>query len=327
MISLFSDAYDDISLDTWSADWDQADVEDVDIQGDAVKKYRNLVFAGIEFTSETIDATEMTHFSFDMWTPDPTLDAAFKVKLVDFGPDGSWSGGDDSEHEITITRASDPALVSGEWISYEIPFEDFTGLAAREHLAQLIIAGDPNTVYLDNIYFWGLTEPREAAPTPDDEEDDVISLFSDAYDDVKVDTWSAPWDLADVEDVEIEGNATKKYTNLVFAGIEFTSETIDATEMTHFRFDFWTPDPTLTAAFKVKLVDFGEDGQWSGGDDSEHEITIDRAYDPPLVSGEWISFDIPLSEITGLEGQAHLAQLIISGDPNTVFLDNVYLRK
>ena len=327
VISLFSDAYDDVAVDTWSAGWDVADVEDVEVEGDATKKYTNLVFAGIEFTSETIDATGMTHFSFDMWTPDPTLDAAFKVKLVDFGPDGAWSGGDDSEHEITITRASDPALVSGEWISYEIPFEDFTGLAAREHLAQLIIAGDPNTVYLDNIYFWGLTEPREAAPTPDDAEDDVISLFSDAYDDVKVDTWSAPWDQADVEDVEIEGNATKKYTNLVFAGIEFTSETIDATEMTHFRFDFWTPDPTLTAAFKVKLVDFGEDGQWSGGDDSEHEITIDRAYDPPLVSGEWISFDIPLSEFTGLEDQAHLAQLIISGDPNTVFLDNVYLRR
>ena len=327
VISLFSDAYEDVTIDTWSAVWDVADVEDVEIDGDATKKYTNLVFAGIEFTSQTVDASEMTHFIFNVWTPDPTLNAAFKVKLVDFGADGKWSGGDDTEHEITIDRAYDPALVTGQWIGYQIPFDEMTGLAARSHLAQLIISGDPNTVYLDNIYFWGLTEPPEAAPTPTDSEDDVISLFSDAYEDVTVDTWSAVWDVADVEDVEIDGDATKKYTNLVFAGIEFTSETIDATDMTHFRFDFWTPDPTLNAAFKVKLVDFGADGKWSGGDDTEHEITIDRAYDPALVTGEWISFDISLDDFANLDNTGHLAQLIISGDPNTVFLDNIYLRK
>ena len=59
-----------------------------------------------------------------------------------------------------------------------------------------------------------------------------------------VDTWSADWDQADVTDVKIAGNDTKKYTNLVFAGIEFTSQPIDADAMTHFHMDIWTPDPT-----------------------------------------------------------------------------------
>ncbi len=332
VVSLFSDAYTDATVDTWSADWDQADVEDVEIAGNATKKYTNLVFAGIEFTSATIDASAATHFHFDLWTPDPTADpAAFRVKLVDFGPNGVWDGGgDDSEHEIALTANSDPALATARWIGYDLALADFTNLTSREHLAQLIISGDPNTVFLDNIYFYEeLTEPGDPAPTPTDPADSVISFFSDAYTDVTVDTWSADWDQADVEDVEIAGNATKKYTNLVFAGIEFTSATVDATEMTHLRFDFWTPDPTADpAAFRVKLVDFGPNGVWDGGgDDSEHEIALTAASDPALATGAWVSFDIALSEFTNLAAREHLAQLIISGDPNTVFLDNVYLRK
>ena len=331
VISLFSDAYTNATVDTWSADWDQAHVEDVEISGNATKKYTGLVFAGIEFTSSTVDATEMTYFRMDIWTPDETIDAAFKVKLVDFGANGVWDGGgDDSEHEVTIDRAS--GLQTGEWVQLDLALADFTGLAAKGHLAQLIISGDPNTVYVDNVYFRsGMPpappeEPSEGPPAPTDHADSVISFFSDAYTDVTVDTWSADWDQADVEDVAISGNAAKKYTNLTFAGIEFTSSTVDATGMTHFRMDIWTPDETIDAAFKVKLVDFGANGVWDGGgDDSEHEITIDRA--SGLHTGEWVRLDLDLADFTGLAATEHLAQLIISGDPNTVFVDNVYLRK
>ena len=331
VVSLFSDAYDDATVDTWSASWDQADVEDVEIGGNVTKKYSNLVFAGIEFTSAPVDASAATHFHFDLWTPDPTSSpATFRVKLVDFGADGGFGGDDDTEHEIALTDGSDPPLASGEWVSYDIPFEVLEGLTARGHLAQMIISGDPNTVFLDNIYFYSAvpSEPPMPAPTPADSAQNVISLFSDAYTDATVDTWSASWDQADLEDVEISGNATKKYSNLVFAGIEFTSSTIDASEMTHFRMDFWTPDATGDpAAFRIKIVDFGAGGAFGGGDDTEHELTLTAATDPALATGQWVSFDIPLSAFTGLTNRGHLAQLIISGDPNTVFIDNVYLRK
>ncbi len=333
VISLFSDAYDDVTVDTWSAEWDNADVEDIDVAGDPAKRYSNLAFAGIEFTSATIDATEMTHFRMDLWTADPTGEgAAFRVKLVDFGADGAWSGGDDSEHEVAITAAE--GLASEQWVSLDLPLADFGGLAARAHLAQLIISGDPNTVFVDNVYFRigeappPPSVPTEPAPVPTHEAANVISLFSDGYEDVTVDTWSAQWDNAHVEDVEIDGNATKKYAGLVFAGIEFTSATIDATEMTHFHMHVWTPDPTGDgAAFRVKLVDFGADGAWSGGDDTEHELAFTADTDPALATGHWVSLDIPLSAFTGLQARGHLAQLIISGDPNTVYVDNVYLHK
>ncbi|WP_428276700.1 hypothetical protein [Candidatus Palauibacter sp.] len=329
VISIFSDAYTDVAVDTWSASWDQADVEDVVIEGDTVKKYTNLTFAGIEFTSRTIDAESMTHLHVDVWTPDPTdAPAAFRVKLVDFGADGAHGGGDDTEHEVSLTANSDPALDTGRWVSYDLSLSDMTNLAARGHLAQLIFSGDPNTVFVDNIYLFERppTAPSAPAPAPSHAADNVISFFSDAYTDVTVDTWSASWDQADVEDVEVLENAVKKYTNLTFAGIEFTSQTVDATDMTHFRMDIWTPDETAApAAFRVKLVDFGADGAHGGGDDTEHELTITA--EDGLMTGQWVQLDLPLADFTNLASTGHLAQLLISGDPNTVFVDNVYLRK
>lgn len=328
VISLFSNAYTDVPVDTWSAVWDNANVEDIQIGGDDTKKYSDLVFAGIEFTSAPVDAGAMTHFHMDFYTPDATGEpAAFRIKLVDFGADGAFGGGDDSEHEITLTAATDPALATDGWVSMDIPLSRFPGLTGRGALAQLILSGDPNTVYIDNVYFWGPgtpSAPEQPAPTPTYPASGVISLFSDAYTDVAVDTWSAPWDVADTEDLSIGGNATKKYSNLQFAGIEMVSAPVDASGMTHFRMDFWTPDPTADpAAFRVKLVDFGADGAFQGGDDTEHEVVLTAASTPAIGTGAWMSLDIPLADFTNLTSRGAVAQLIISGDPNTVFLDNI----
>ena len=328
VISIFSDSYVDEFVDSWSADWDAADVQDYVIGSDNLKKYYNLTFAGIEFTSTTIDVTSMTHFHLDLWTPDATdAPAEFKVKLVDFGANGVWDGGgDDVEHELTFYEN---VMNSNEWVSLDIPLSSFSSLTTRGHLAQLIVSGDPNTLFVDNIYFYnsGLpTEPAISAPTPTADPADVISLFSDVYSDVPVDTWSAVWDVADVEDFTIGTDNLKKYSNLLFAGIEFTSNTIDATSMTHFHVDIWTPDATdAPSVFKIKLVDFGANGVWDGGgDDVEHEITLDENI---MNTGSWVSLDIPLTEFLNLVTRGHMAQLLISGDPNTVYVDNIYFHK
>lgn len=332
VVSLFSNVYNNVAVDTWSASWDNADVAEVQIAGDDARLYTNFIFAGIEFTSQTVDASAMTHFHMDIWTPDATAaPVVFKIKLVDFGANGVWAGGDDVEHELTFNDASTPALANGKWVSFDIPFSDFSGLTTTGHLAQLILSGDIKTVYVDNIYFYNSgtsTEPTIPAPVPTFSAGNVISLFSNAYTNVAVDTWSAGWDQADVADVQVAGDDVKLYTNIVFAGIEFTSHTIDASAMTHFHMDIWTPDATAApAAFRIKLVDFGADGAWSGGNDVEHELTFNDASIPALASGKWVSFDLPLSSFTGLITKAHLAQLIISGDPKTMYVDNILLHK
>jgi hypothetical protein len=168
--------------------------------------------------------------------------------------------------------------------------------------------------------------PATAAPTPTVPAADVISLFSNAYSGVPVDTWSANWDQADVLDARVAGSDVKVYTSLIFAGIEFTNPTVDATAMTHYHMDIWIPSGTF---FRVKLVDFGANGIYDGPgtDDREHELTFSAASMPPLVTMTWVSLDVPLASFVNLTTRGHLAQLILSGDPRTVYVDNVYFHK
>lgn len=174
--------------------------------------------------------------------------------------------------------------------------------------------------------------PSGPAPTPTVPEEDVISLFSDVYADVTVDTWHAPWEWSEgeVTDFAIGGDNVKVYTDLNFAGIEFVSETIDASEMTHFHMDVWAPEGT---EFLVKLVDFGEDGAWGGAPDSFAELTFDAASNPAFVAGTWCALEIPMADFENAPGDAlvtdeHLAQLVISSpDVSTVIVDNVYFHK
>ena len=55
--------------------------------------------------------------------------------------------------------------------------------------------------------------------------------------------------------------------------------------------------------FRIKLVDFGADAAFGGGDDKEHELSF-----TPIIAG-WNSFDIPLTDFVGLTTTGHIAQL------------------
>jgi hypothetical protein len=160
--------------------------------------------------------------------------------------------------------------------------------------------------------------PAEAAPTPTQLAENVISMFSDPYTDVEVDTWLTDWSSAVLEEVEIQANPTKKYSDLDFAGIETVNSPIDleSAGMLYFHIDFWTSNST---AFRIKLVDFGGDG-FGGGNDTEFELEF-----TPLLS-EWNSLDIPLEDFEGMN-MSDINQLIISSDPagqSVIFIDNVF---
>jgi len=193
------------------------------------------------------------------------------------------------------------------------------------------ITAKMDTITVDGTVTLNTTAaPVTAAPTPTEPASEVISLFSNApgYTNVPVDTWAATWSGAshEVADVEVAGDDVKVYTNMTtYAGIEFVSQTIDASEMNYFHMDIWVPQGTQ---FKVKLVDFGEDGAYGGAPDSQDELTFSPTTDPALVTGTWVSLDMHLrDDFTQLVSTEHLAQLIISGNTSTVFVDNVYFHK
>ncbi len=324
VISIFSDAYTNVPVDFFNGFWQPFQTtlsEDFVVNGDNILNYTNFNFVGNQFSNPTVNASDMSFAHFDVFIPG-TLDpgAQLKITIRDFGVDGADGGGDDTNMSTTLVSSG---LTEGGWSSFDIPLT----LANKDNLGLFIYENNGTNLtnfYLDNIYFWGVpSSPTVAAPTPTDPAANVISLFSDTYTDVTVDTWRTPWSAAATifEDVTVAGNATKKYTDLGFVGIETTSTTVDASAMTHFHLDVWSPDFT---SFNIKLVDFGADNAFGGGDDSEHEVSI-----PNPNQGEWVSLDIPLSSFTGLTSTSNIAQYVLVGQPfetTDVFIDNMYFR-
>lgn len=204
------------------------------------------------------------------------------------------------------------ATVSGSTIT--VVGVGSTTIKATQAAAGGFVVGTKSTTF--NVVSGLPSMPTVAAPTPTKAQANVISLFSNAYQNRTVDTWSASWDAADVSDLQIAGNDTKKYTNLVYSGIEFTTSTINVTNADFYHVDIWTPNAT---SFKIKLVDFGPNGTYAGGDDTEFEYTCN----PPAFS-TWVSYDIPMSAFTGLTTKAHLAQMLFVSNASTVYFDNVY---
>ena len=482
VISVFSNTYTNVPVDFFNGYWQfsTALVSDVKVNGDDIKRYSQLNFVGIQFTSPTIDASDMNRFHIDIWTPDNiTATSEFKINLVDIGADLSFGGTDNSSHELTIPAGQ---LSKEKWISIDIPLSSFPGLKSRKHLAQIVLSGNLPNVFVDNIYFYNdgvvtIDTPSTAAPTPTQAaanvlsiftdnytnvpgtdfnpnwgqatqvsqtniqnnntlkyaslnyqgiqlgssqdvsgmeflhldywtstssalnvylispgpketpyalpvptqswksidipltafanvnlkeliqfkfdgngtifidniyfykrpagnapdspaaeptlpQSDVISLFSEKYANVPVDTWRTDWSAANLESVSIAGNPVKKYSNLDFVGIETVMNQIDISGMTHFALDVWTPNADK---FAVKLVDFGDDGAYGGGNDVEHQVDFST-----FSKGQWVHLDIPLSSFTGLVTKKHLAQIILVGQPSgttTAYIDNVYFHK
>ena len=486
VISIFSDAYDDVTVDTYQTEWSVGILTDTMIEGNATLRYDSLDFVGIETVAQQVDITGMTHLHLDHWSADATF---FAVKLVDFGADGAFGGGDDVEHQIDIAN---PAR--GQWNGLDIPLADFAGLTTRMNIAQIILVGQPtgtNTTFIDNIYFYdggpqlqqvdlpitfeaddvdydvapfggavfaivedptdatntvgqiiktagseiwagvvhgannglaapiafttdetvltmrtwspeaGITvrlkvenaanpelfvevdmpttvagawetltfdfanpvgngidpnvdydkvavffnfgvsptmdetyyydditftgegggggdeEPMAAAPTPTREAEDVISLFSDAYTDVTVDTYRTEWSDADLTEVMIEGNPTLRYDNLSFVGIETIAMPIDleSAGMTHFHVNYWTTD---LDSMRIKLVDFLGDGFDGANGDTEDELTF------AVEQGTWGTLEIPLNDFN-MMAQSDINQLLFVGVPaGTVWIDNIY---
>lgn len=169
----------------------------------------------------------------------------------------------------------------------------------------------------------GARAPEEAAPRPSLPASSVISMFSDAYDDVPVDTWRADWgsSSAVLEDYVVAGSNTKMYSSLNFVGIVFESAKIDASAMTHFHLDVYAPTGTN---FRVKLVSFPQ-GQTPGVETGDLILTSSSI--PAFVAGSWSSLDIPLTAFTLPQDWdwSQVGQLVLSTtDAQLVLVDNVY---
>ena len=156
---------------------------------------------------------------------------------------------------------------------------------------------------------------------------DVISIFSDAYENVPVDFYNGYWEpyqTTTSADFDVNGDNILSYENFNFVGHQFGSPTVNGSQMTHFHFDVFIPGSLPSdAKLKVTIKDFGADGADGGGDDTTQEFTLTSA---DLTGDAWSSIDIPLS----LSPKSKIGQLIYENDGSNVtalYLDNVYFYK
>ncbi|MGE0090701.1 MAG: hypothetical protein AB7S50_14610 [Bacteroidales bacterium] len=137
VISIFSNAYTDLTGTDFNPNWGQATVVTTEvIDGNSTLKYSNLNYQGTTFAS-SIDASSFGYLHIDMWTADATT---INVSAISPGP---------------VEKAYSLPITAGQWVSYDIPLTKFSDVVDLSDIFQFKFDGTAgSTIYLDNIYFY-----------------------------------------------------------------------------------------------------------------------------------------------------------------------------
>ena len=311
VISLFSDIYTDVTVDTWRTDWSNATFEDIDIMDNQVKKYSDLDFLGIETVANQIDASAMTHIHLDVWTDNVE---EFKVKLVDFGQDGSFGGGDDTEHELVFD-----SLISAEWNDLDIALADFSGLNSRTNLAQYIFAATPSgstTVYLDNIYFYKDTSVSSLPSLPVNMENSSVAYNWTGFgspdfgeipatvvnnpDTSGINTSAHVLEIQKLQGAQVWAGASLQLD----AAINFSTSQI-------INIKVWSPKVGATILFKIEDVD-------SPPDNNGNPSVIAEVPMLTTTSNEWEELSFDMSTFPSFDSNAPYDRIVIFPDFNVM---------
>ena len=156
----------------------------------------------------------------------------------------------------------------------------------------------------------------EDAPTPTRDPSDVISVFSDAYENEDVEYYNGYWEPYQTTlggEIDINGQNVLHYTDFNFVGIKITTP-LDITEMTHLSVDILMPavlptDIDMLIVLKNENTDSttlqqqrigGQTYQWS---DQTGDINNTESNATFETGGEWKTLKIPIrpTSETGLD--------------------------
>ena len=208
------------------------------------------------------------------------------------------------------TNASQPVVSGniGNTISYQ--YTD-AGTYAIKVIAKG--AAIETTEYAMDFEVTEILAPIASAINPPArKDDDVISIFSDAYTDVAGSNFYPNWGQNTIyTEFDLNGDKMIQYSNLNYQGIDIGSE-VDASSMEMLHIDIWTPDATSIDIYPLP---------------NGVQPADERFVTKTLIPNEWNSFDIPMTEFTsqGLP-LTNLKQFKFVGS-GTVFIDNLYFYK
>lgn len=170
--------------------------------------------------------------------------------------------------------------------------------------------------YTEEFEVTAILQPVKVAPTPPDRAaTDVVSIFSDVYENVVVSEWNPGWGQTTVlTNYTIDDDNILQYDLLDYTGIvtDYGNPT-DLSMMQYVHFDYWTTD---AESIGFKIVNTNQ----PDGPTKESEVVISE-----ITTGEWVSIDIPLSDYT--TNMSEITQMVFSSTGVTVFIDNLYFYK
>ncbi|WP_452221241.1 carbohydrate binding domain-containing protein [Lacinutrix salivirga] len=145
VVSIFSDAYTDVTLNELPTSWSATTFAATTIDGNNVWQLSSLDFLGIVTNYDTgVDLSTMEKMHIDYWVPSGTTNG-LSVKIV------NTIDGGEAETSLGTT-------VSGSWQSIELDMSSFDAgnLANKNQITQLLIDSDEvaGVVYVDNFYFY-----------------------------------------------------------------------------------------------------------------------------------------------------------------------------
>lgn len=310
--SIYSDSYTRVTapFKTVSIDlnpnWGQATaVSEVTIGGNKTLKLAGLTYQGIDFSGLPLNVTSLNSLHLDVWSVDVTK---LDVYIISAG------------NEKAVTRT-----LSAGWTSIDIPLTSYTGPDQSKIIQIKLVANTPasGTIYLDNLYFWGtsaaptpslpgaISPPSSAAPTPTEQAENVLSVYSGAYTPITGVTLNPDWGQnTAVSEVTIGDNDTLKLAGLDYQGIDWYSNPIDVSSYSHLHVDVWSDDVTK---LDVYIISAGKE----------------NAVSNPLTPNSWNSIDIPLSSYTVPDKSKIIQIKFVSNTPTSgnVFMDNLYFSK
>jgi hypothetical protein len=175
VISIFSDAYTNVPVDYYNGYFAPFQTtqgqDDLFINGDNIISYTNLNFVGVGTFLDVnpVNTTGMTHFHVDINIREDVDPGDFiRLELLN---------GVQTTNEISgSVTLNSSQLNANEWLSFDIPLGEFSGLSARDALGLIFFVSDAtiSSIYVDNIYYY--KEVLDPSPNVDDSEASEVAL-------------------------------------------------------------------------------------------------------------------------------------------------------
>jgi hypothetical protein len=249
------------------------------------------------------------------------------VELDGFAQTANTGSGED----VTVNASANYFNFSSS--NTDVATVDGSGLVSVIGTGQATITAEMGGIQAKGSLTLNVEGGFNFAPTPTRPAEDVVSIFSDAYQDIPVTRYNSFFEtfqttLGGVQPVGPENIIS--YTDLNFVGIVFNDVTfpaeavqpVNATDLTHLHIDVNVQEELQDSdRLLLELTNYGT-SETTGS----YLISGDQ-----LLEDDWVSFDIPLSQFSGLTDKNRIGLLLFNSEsgPNNptisnIFLDNIY---